>query len=73
MFGPMGLSNSVLKSSNKIASFQTGYLYHITLITLIGSSLLLGVRQFWLLFGYFFDFRIIIIIILVFFTKFKYK
>ena len=63
MFGPMGLSNSILKSASKISSLQTGYLYHVTLVILIGSVLLLGIRQFWFVFGYLIDFRILIVIV----------
>jgi len=65
IFGPMGLSSSVLKKSSLIAGLQTGYLYHTTLTMLIGSTMLLGVRQFWLIFGDFFDFRLFIIVFLL--------
>ncbi len=63
MFGPMGLSNSISNSASKISSLQTGYLYHVTLVILIGSVLLLGIRQFWFVFGYLIDFRILIVIV----------
>ena len=69
IFGPMGLSSSILKSSNKIISLNTNYLYHITLTFLIGSCLLLGFRYFWFLFGDLLDFRIIVIIVLIIFFK----
>ena len=70
IFGPMGLSSSISKLSYRFAGLQTGYLYHITLFILIGSSVLLGIRQFWLVFGYLVDFRLIIIILLLtFFIK----
>ena len=65
IFGPMGLSRSILKKSFLISGLQTGYLYHITLIMLIGSALLLGFRQFWVILGDLFDFRIFIIIFLL--------
>ena len=65
IFGPMGLSNSIFKKSLLISKLQTGYLYHITLIMLVSSTFLLGVRQFWLLLGDFVDFRLIIIITLL--------
>ena len=64
IFGPMGLSGSILKKSAKIAGLQTGYLYHITLIILLGSTLILGVRQFWLILGDFFDYRLFIVLFL---------
>uniref|UniRef100_UPI00404A4AE2 NADH-quinone oxidoreductase subunit L n=1 Tax=Gelidibacter sp. TaxID=2018083 RepID=UPI00404A4AE2 len=62
IFGPMGLSSSILNKSFIISRLQTGYLYHITLIVLIGSTFLLGSRQFWLLLGDTFDYRISIVI-----------
>lgn len=64
IFGPMGLSRSVLNKSILISSLQTGYLYHITLIMLVGSTFLLGFRQFWFIVGDLFDFRLFIIIFL---------
>jgi len=68
IFGPMGLSSSILKKSSLISNMQTGYLYHITLSMLIGCTLLLGVRQFWLILGSLVDFRLFILIfILIFF------
>jgi NADH-ubiquinone oxidoreductase chain 5 len=64
IFGPLGLSSSVMKKSSAISGLQTGYLYHITLVMLIGTTMLLGVRQFWLVCGDFFDFRLFIVIFL---------
>jgi NADH-ubiquinone oxidoreductase chain 5 len=65
IFGPMGLSSSILKKSSLISNLQTGYLYHITLTMLIGITFFLGFRQFWTLFGDLFDFRLSIIIFLL--------
>ena len=65
IFGPMGLSGSISKGSFALSKLQTGYLYHITFIMLVGSTFLIGVRQFWLSFGDYFDFRLIIVIFLV--------
>ena len=65
IFGPMGLSGSISKGSSLLSKLQTGYLYHITLIMLVGSTILIGVRQFWLIFGDYFDFRLIIVIFLL--------
>ena len=65
IFGPMGLSSSILKKSSLISNLQTGYLYHITLTMLIGITFFLGFRQFWILFGDLFDFRLSIIIFLL--------
>jgi NADH-ubiquinone oxidoreductase chain 5 len=62
IFGPMGLSRVILKTSATISSLRTGYLYHITLIMLIGCTLLLGFRQFWVISGDLFDFRIFLVL-----------
>jgi NADH-ubiquinone oxidoreductase chain 5 len=61
MFGPMGLSNAVSNKALFINKLQTNYLYHSTLLILIGTTLLVGARQFWLFFGNFLDFRIFVI------------
>ena len=70
IFGPMGLSNTVLKQSYLISNIQTNYLYHITLSILIGSTILLGLRPFWILFDLF-DYRIFLIFLItpLFLTK----
>ena len=62
IFGPMGLSSSIVNQSKIISSLQTSYLYHMTLTVLISSVLLLGSRQFWILFGEFCDYRLFIIV-----------
>ena len=61
LFGPMGVSNLISTKAFHIARLQTNYLYHITLLILVGLTLLLGFRQFWLVLGDFADFRIFII------------
>lgn len=61
MFGPMGLSKTVSSKASFINNLQTNYLYHSTLLILIGTTLLVGARQFWLFFGIFLDFRIFVI------------
>jgi len=61
IFGPSGLSNTILKKALSLSKLQTGLLYHYTFIFLVGSTFLLGNRQFWLIFGKFLDFRIFII------------
>ncbi len=67
IFGPMGLSQSVASKAFLISKLRTGYLYHITLLMLIGCTFLLGFRQFWFVFGDIFDFRLVIV---VFFSTF---
>ena len=64
ILGPHGLSTLILKKSSNLYKLQTGYLYHYTFIILIGSTLLLGSREFWLIFGNFVDYRVIAIFFL---------
>lgn len=61
MFGPMGLSQAIAGKAFYVKKLQTNYLYHATFLVLVSSTLLLGIRQFWLIFGAFVDFRIFII------------
>lgn len=58
MLGPSGMSMAISKTSSNLNKLETGYLYHYTFLILIGSTLLLGIRQFWLTFGAFVDYRI---------------
>jgi NADH:ubiquinone oxidoreductase subunit 5 (subunit L)/multisubunit Na+/H+ antiporter MnhA subunit len=67
VLGPTGLSQVSLNIASKLHKLQSGYLYHYTLVILIGVMGLLGFRQIWLLFGFFFDYRLFIIIIVLFF------
>ena len=61
MFGPMGLSQAISGKAFYVKKLQTNYLYHATFLVLVGSTLLLGIRQFWLIFGAFVDFRVFIV------------
>jgi NADH-ubiquinone oxidoreductase chain 5 len=61
MLGPSGLSMTISKISYRLDKLQTGYLYHYTFLILTGSTVLLGVRQFWVIFGAYVDYRIGII------------
>jgi hypothetical protein len=47
---------------------QTGILYHYTLTVLVGITCLLGLRQIWLMFGFFIDYRILILIFVLTFS-----
>jgi NADH:ubiquinone oxidoreductase subunit 5 (subunit L)/multisubunit Na+/H+ antiporter MnhA subunit len=67
ILGPTGLSSTALKIGSSLHNMQTGYIYHYTLSILIGSTLLFGLRQLWLIFGFFIDYRIFILIILLLF------
>ena len=51
IFGPMGLSTSISKKSSNITKLQTGFL-SLYFINLIGSTLILGFRQFWFFWEY---------------------
>ena len=65
IFGPMGLSSSISNKSNHIVKLQSNYIYHYTLSILLGSTLILGFRQFWLVFGEFTDSRNLFIFLIV--------
>jgi NADH-ubiquinone oxidoreductase chain 5 len=64
ILGPMGLSSAISKKALYLNKLQSGYIYHYTFLILIGTTLLLGIRQFWLLVGEFADYRIFIIFII---------
>ena len=69
ILGPTGLSSTALKIGTGLHKMQTGLIYHYTLIILIGITFLFGFRQIWLLFGFFIDIRIFILIfVLTFFV-----
>ena len=58
IFGPYGISNATSVKSYYLTKLQSSYLYHYTLIILIGSTVILGTRYFWLIFSNFSDVRI---------------
>jgi NADH-ubiquinone oxidoreductase chain 5 len=65
--GPTGLSNVALKIGYNLHKMQTGFIYHYTIVILIGITFLFGLRQIWLFFGFFIDFRLFILIFLLLF------
>jgi NADH-ubiquinone oxidoreductase chain 5 len=70
VFGPMGLSSLITKKASYISKLQTGYLYHYTFVILTSLTLLLGIRQFWVLSGNYLDFKLFILLfVLSFFTR----
>jgi len=73
VFGPMGLSQVISKKSFQLYKTQTNYIYHYTLLILVGTTLLLGVRQFWVIFGDYVDFRIFIIFLMLIFRNINYN
>jgi len=67
ILGPTGLSSTALKIGTNLHKLQSGYLYHYTLIILIGVTFLFGVRQLILFFGFFVDYRILLLTFVLFF------
>jgi NADH-ubiquinone oxidoreductase chain 5 len=72
VFGPMGLSSIITKKASDISKLQTGYLYHYTFLMLTGFTLVLGIRQFWVVLGGYVDFKIFLLFfVLSFFIRKK--
>ena len=69
VFGPYGISQLITKKAYYLYQSQTGYLYHYSFMFLLGSTVLLGIKQLWFFLGSIIDFRLFIII---FFTVFFY-
>lgn len=67
ILGPTGLSTTALKIGNNLHKMQTGFIYHYTLLILLGATLIFSIRQFWLIFGFFVDYRLFILIFILFF------
>jgi NADH-ubiquinone oxidoreductase chain 5 len=67
ILGPYGLATTISKKAVSLYGLQSGYLYHYTFVILTGSTLLLGVRQFWINFGEYLDYRAIFIFFVAFF------
>lgn len=73
IFGPMGLSSIITKKGFSISKLQTGYLYHYTLLMLTGLTLILSVRQFWVLIGFYTDFKIFLLFLFLGFFLYTKK
>jgi len=70
IMGPTGLSSVAIKTAHQLHKAQTGSLYHYTLIILTVIASLLCLRQLWVSFGYDFDYRgFVLIIITLFFIS----
>ena len=70
IMGPTGLSSVAMKTAHQLHKAQTGSLYHYTLIILTMIALLLCLRHFWVVFGYDFDYRgLVLIVITLFFIS----
>jgi NADH-ubiquinone oxidoreductase chain 5 len=73
ILGPTGLSNLALKVGSNLHKLQTGFIYHYTLLILIGMTFLLSFRQIFLLTDFFIDFNIFFLnfVLLFFVTTIK--
>ena len=70
IIGPTGLSSVAMKTAHQLHKAQTGSLYHYTLIILTALTLMLCVRHLWSVFGYSFDYRgLVLIVITLFFIS----
>ena len=56
--GPTGLSISALKIGFILHKIQTNYIYHYTLIILVGITILFSLREMFLFFEFFIDYRL---------------
>ena len=73
VFGPMGLSSIITKKASYISKLQTGYLYHYTFFILTGLTLILGIRQFWVIVGNLADFKVFVLFFIISFFLKKIK
>jgi len=67
ILGPTGLAIAALKIGSNLHKMQTGFIYHYTLIILIGATIIFSIRYFWLIFGFFVDYRLFVLIFVLFF------
>ena len=63
LFGPLGLSTIIKKNAKQFSNLQSGYIYHYTLLMLVSIIVIFALREVWLIFGYFMDFRILLLLI----------
>ena len=68
ILGPMGLSSLITKKAKVFYKLQTGSIYHYSFNILLVLTILIGVRQFWLLFGLFIDYKLFIILFITLFV-----
>jgi NADH-ubiquinone oxidoreductase chain 5 len=66
ILGPTGLTIFFSKLSSNIHKMQSGYLYHFTFSILISMTILLGLREIWLLCDCLIDYRIFVLFFIVF-------
>ena len=69
IMGPSGLSAVISNVAYKLHKAQTGSLYHYALTILAIFTFILGMRQIWLIFEYFVDYRLFVLLLIsVFFV-----
>ena len=73
ILGPKGIASVALKLSSNLHNFQTNNIYHYSLLILIGSTTFFCLRQFWVTFGYFIDYRLIILLFVLSFFYFNFE
>lgn len=67
VIGPTGLSSIALKVANQLHKFQTGSLYHYTLLILATVASILFLRELWVIFEYHLDYRSLVLFSITFF------
>jgi NADH:ubiquinone oxidoreductase subunit 5 (subunit L)/multisubunit Na+/H+ antiporter MnhA subunit len=72
ILGPTGLSTIALKVSSNLHKMQTGYIFHYALIILVGAALFFGLREVWVTFEFFIDYRLFILMIMLSFFIVNY-
>lgn len=67
ILGPTGFSFLGLSIGNGLHKMQSGFIYHYTIIILICITFLLELKQLWVAFGWFLDYRLFILIFILLF------
>ena len=65
ILGPTGLTTVIFQIGLNLNRLQTGYLYHYTSIILISVAFFFCLKEIWLVFQFFIDYRLLIIILLL--------
>lgn len=65
IFGPTGLSLLAISLAKSVHKMQSSYIYHYTLLILIGATGIFALRQLWLVLGFFLDYRLLIVFIII--------
>lgn len=73
IFGPTGFCHNALKIGSSLHTVQTNFIYHYTLIVLVGVTLFFGLFKIWVWLKLFIDYRLCLILFLIGFFKFSSK